>query len=371
MPTPSRRATRRRALEPAFALARAQVDRGTLPWAILGVADRSGTIRLEAIARDGAHGPAVDAVCLLASITKPIVATAVMHEVEAGRIHLATPLHELDPGLGGTDWDGVTVWHVLTHTAGIEDIDLEAILRHVGGRADLLGHVRKGRRVTAPGSTFRYATFTFDILAECVGRALGEPFEAVIARTVLDPLGMAATTFDPRPDPGLAARAAPVIFPGDEETDGGPGDEGADLLAAYTGLRLMGGGLWSSAQDLLRFGRAMLRGGELDGARILSPASVRLTTREVTTPRTVTSGGLGTATDPLEASHYAIGWGKPGIHSIGSAGAFGHGGGSGTRLWVDPEVDLAYVFLSGRWGLPTAPIDALEHAIYAGLSGAG
>ena len=48
--------------------------------------------------------------------------------------------------------------------------------------------------------------------------------------------------------------------------------------------------------------------------------------------------------------------------------AFGHGGVSGTRLWIDPAYDLVYVYLTGSWGLPTAPIDAVQAAIYAAVS---
>ena len=52
------------------------------------------------------------------------------------------------------------------------------------------------------------------------------------------------------------------------------------LVAAFTDLHLMGGGLWSTAADLLRFGRAMLRGGELDGTRIFEPRTLRRATTE-------------------------------------------------------------------------------------------
>jgi hypothetical protein len=41
---------------------------------------------------------------------------------------------------------------------------------------------------------------------------------------------------------------------------------------------------------------------------------------------------------------------------------------SGTRLWIDPSLDLAYVYLSGAWGMSREPIDVVEAAIYAGLS---
>jgi len=59
---------------------------------------------------------------------------------------------------------------------------------------------------------------------------------------------------------------------------------------------------------------------------------------------------------------------SPGVASPGSPSAFGHGGVSGTRLWIDPALDLAYVYLSGAWGMSREPIDVVEAAIYAGLS---
>jgi CubicO group peptidase (beta-lactamase class C family) len=91
-------------------------------------------------------------------------------------------------------------------------------------------------------------------------------------------------------------------------------------------------------------------------------------TTEVTVPGRARHAGLGVHDDPLRADHYALGWGKPGVASIGTPEAFGHGGASGTRLWIDPGLDLVYVYLSGVWGMAREPIDVVEAAIYAGLS---
>jgi CubicO group peptidase (beta-lactamase class C family) len=156
---------RRRALEPAFALARSQVEAGTVPFVILGVADREGVIRLESVTAGDGPRIGADAVCLLASITKPIVATAVVQQAEAGMVNLAAPLGEAAPELVHPRWAPISAWHVLTHTTGIDDIDLEQVLRHGGDRADLLRHVSQQGQQRAPGTTFRYASFTFDLLA--------------------------------------------------------------------------------------------------------------------------------------------------------------------------------------------------------------
>ncbi|HEX5826115.1 MAG TPA: serine hydrolase domain-containing protein [Candidatus Limnocylindrales bacterium] len=364
-------AERRRALTPAFDLARRQVEEGSAPFVILGVADREGVIRLEAVGEPaGANAGriATDTICLLASITKPIVATAVLQQVEAGAITLAGHLGSWAPEIVNPAWAPVTPWHVLTHTSGLDDVDLEDLIRGGAGRPELLRRIASVGQSTPPGTRYHYASTPFDLLAEAVARRTGEPFETTLRRTLLEPLGMHDTTFDPRVDRTQAARMASVAVGGSE---GHEMREDPELVDGYTGLHLHGGGLWSTAPDLLRFGRAMLRGGEVDGVRVLSPASVELMTREVTAAAGVTWDALGRQPDPLASDHYALGWGKPRVDTIGSPGAFGHGGVSGTRLWIDPAYDLVYIYLSGRWGLPLEPIDAVAATIYAALSSRG
>src|SRR5262249_34977068 len=97
-------------------------------------------------------------------------------------------------------------------------------------------------------------------------------------------------------------------------------------------------GLFSTADDLARYVRMVLRGGILDQRRILSPASVRL----MTTPREV-PGGL-----------RALGWDVQTAFSsnrgelFARGESFGHTGFTGTPLWIDPISDTAVIFLSNR-----------------------
>lgn len=355
----------RRALDRAFEIAAAQVADGTAPFVVLGVADSRGVIRLEAVTSERAPGVGTGSVCLLASITKPIVATTVLQLVEAGRFSLDVPLGAWLPELDRPGHIPFTAWHVLSHTTGMDDFDLDPLLEARGTREELLLAAAGVEQHATPGSRYRYVSLSFDLLVEAVGRAVGTPFETLLADGLLGPLGMTDTTFDPRPT--HAGRTAPVAFAQGEEARRAAHERahGWSVTDAFTDLHLAGGGLWSTAADLLRFGRAMLRGGELDGVRVLSPAFVALATREVTV------NGIGGASDRLKDDHYALGWGKPGVASPGSAAAFGHGGASGTRLWIDPGYDLVYVYLSGDWGLPTQPIDAVANAIYAAHPGLG
>lgn len=350
------------ALGRAFALADRQVREGTVPFVILGVANAAGTIRLEAVPPRDGQPVGTGAVCLLASITKPIVTTAVLRLVQDGRFSLTAPLSTWLPELADAGRPPITAWHVLTHTTGLGEVDIEQVLLQGGDRAELLRRTLALPQEAAPGSRFKYVTCTWELLAEAVERATGKPLDQVLRDEVLDPLGMVDTLFDPRLD--RAERMAPVRVGG---WDSGPLTEALDpalaelLLGGYIGLRLAGGGLWSTAADLLRFGRAMLSRGELEGARVLAPSFVDMVTREVTV------GGLGAAADRLADDHYAIGWGRRGAASPASASAFGHGGISGTRLWIDPERDLVFAYLTGVWGLPAQPIDAALNAVYAAV----
>ncbi len=229
-----------------------------------------------------------------------------------------------------------------------------------GGRTEVVTETIAKGQGWAPGSRFLYTTFSFDLLALAIERALDRPFDTLLREEILDPLGMVDTSFD------MAAsgeRRAPVEFGGWDGTVRAlpPGVTAEQAVAGYAAPRLAGGGLFSTASDLLRFGRAMLRGGELDGMRVLGRSVVDLMTREVTV------GGLGRMEDRLTDEHYALGWGKRGVVSPASASAFGHGGVSGTRLWIDPAHDLVFVYLTGKWGGGREAIDEVLLAVYAAL----
>jgi len=278
---------------------------------------------------------------------------------QQGRFSLTAPISRWLPELDAAGIRPFTAWHVLTHTSGLPDIDLVTLLASGGGRDELRRLTIAAGQSTPPGDAFRYATFTFDLLTDAIARALDTPFETLLRETVLEPLGMTDTGFDLPP---AGPRRAPVVYgdlPGSLPRLPGVSDEHA--VAAFSSVRLSGGGLWSTVRDVSRFGRAFLRGGELDGVRILGRPLVDLMTREVTL------NGLGATGDRLTDEHYAIGWGKPGPTSAGSASAFGHGGVTGTRLWVDPAYDLVFVFLSGTWAGADPLMDDVQLAVYGAL----
>lgn len=350
------------ALDQAFAVARRHVEEGAAPFTILAVATSAGLIRAEAVPGPLAARVTTEAVCLLASITKPIVGLGVMQLVADGRLRLADEIERHIPEFGRPGKATVTAWHLLSHTSALPDFDLGEVAISRPDHAEMVRRACDAELRFAPGTRFEYCSLSFDLLAEMITRISGEPYPAYLRRRVLEPLDMTSTTFDPFD--GLVGRMAPVVPLGVPASDAGGGPS-ADRLAELrhlVSMALPGGGLWSSASDLVRLGRAMLRGGELDGARILPPAYVALMTREQTV------GGLGAGDDPVRASHHALGWAKPDPRTgPASSAAFGHGGSTGTRLWIDPTHNLVVVYLSGAESFPLRLIDEAVQAVYAAL----
>ena len=189
----------RQALE---AIVRDFAEQHRLPGLAAGVWRRGEVIlRMGVGHQNGPGSPPIDGetVFHLASVTKPFVATAVMQLVDEGKMCLDCPLHRYLPyfSMQGPGADQITIRQLLTHTAGMGDTsdfgwttpeyDDGAVERYVRSLATL-------RVDFAPGSGWRYSNRGFDVLADAIAKADGQPFEAVIQRRILMPLGMRRST---------------------------------------------------------------------------------------------------------------------------------------------------------------------------------
>jgi CubicO group peptidase (beta-lactamase class C family) len=349
-------------LDPAFELVERHVREGHIPGAVLGIARSAGDLRTEAFSPAGGPELSVESRFLVASITKPIVATAVMQLAAQGTLVLSDPvaryLPEFAPQPSGERLPGgeaVTTWHLLTHTSGLRDTLMGIVESGEATTAEkLYRQACKGPLLFAPGTEYRYCSDSFYVLGELVRRLSGLTYPAYLQQRIFAPLGMSATSFEAgsADDP----RRAPLFEVGHD----GPTSEA--LLAGFVRLAHPGGGLWSSVPDLLRFGRAFLGGGSLDGERLLATPFVEMMTREHT-------AGILEAGLPPREPRYGLGWGKSGLSGarIGSPSQFDHGGATGTRLWVDPAYDLAVVFLMNRWGEEDHFSLAAIQAVYGAL----
>ncbi len=322
-------------LEKIDGLVAGAIASGEMTGCVVCIGRRDGVVMLEAYGDreiEPARVPMTpDTVFDLASLTKPVAtATAVMQLVEDGRLRLADPVATHLPEFAARGKEKITVHDLLTHQSGL--IADNPLADYDAGPAEALRRICDLEPLAAPGAKFIYSDVNFILLGMLVERLADTPLDRVFRERIATPLGMRETGF--LPDAALRDRCAPT-----EERDGAllrgvVHDPRAAKLGGVAGHA----GLFGTATDLARSARMMLGGGSLEGARVLGPQAVDLMTRSYRVP----GGG-----------ERGLGWdNRTGFSSnrsdLFTAAAFGHGGFTGTALWIDPGLDLFVIFLSSR-----------------------
>lgn len=314
-----------------------------------------------------------DRLMLWLSAGKPITAVAVAKQVEDGVIHLDDPIVEYVPEFGQRGKEGITIRHLLTHTGGFRSV----VFRYPQQTWDeSIEAVCAGRLETGwePGVTAGYHPHSgWNILGKVLEVCTGQNLGTHLRQAVLEPWGMGDTWAGM---PGeVFDRVAPRLCPVTNTAGAAAKSLDAEQREWAVGQR-PGGNIYGPARDLARFYRALLGGGELDGARVLEPETVADFTdrhRRDTTDRTfraVMDWGLGfmtnnrrhdaanTDTHPV-ATPYGFG-----PHA--SDAAFGHGGNQISIGFADPEHDLAVaVVFNGQPGEPAH--QKRMHAVLAAM----
>ncbi len=278
------------------------------------------------------EGMTEDTIFDAASLTKVIACTpAVMRLVEQGRIGLEATVSTYIPEFRGGGKETITVRQLLTHTAGLRpDIGLTP---EWTGREAAIRLACAETLQARPGEKFIYSDTSMILLGEIVRRVSGEPLDRFVAREVFAPLRMTDTGFNPPAD--KRGRIAPTEVEHGEPVRGVVHDPRARRMGGVAGHA----GLFTTAADLARFSRMMLNEGQLDGARVFRPETVRAMVRVQTPPGVADRRGLGWDID----SPYA---GQRG--ALFPRGGYGHTGWTGTSLWIDPFSRTFLIFLSNR-----------------------
>jgi len=271
-----------------------------------------------------------DTIFDVASLTKPLgTALAVMSLVERGKIALDAPLGRYLKEFRGRAFHGVTIERMLAHTAGFPALPAPGTLN--GGFPGAARALAQRPLDYPPGTGFQYSDTGFILLGEVVRRVAGEPLDQYLARVVFRPLGLRDTWFHP---PETARpRIAPTEFHNGALLHGRVHDPRARLLGGVAGHA----GMFSTAADLSRLCRMLLAGGELDGRRILKPATVRAMW----------------ARFPEADGARALGWDVSSSFSRVMAPFFppdsvGHTGFTGTAVWIDPASGGYMIVLTNR-----------------------
>jgi uncharacterized protein YbbC (DUF1343 family)/CubicO group peptidase (beta-lactamase class C family) len=317
------------------AVMRQALDRRELPGAVVLIVHGDRVVFRKAYglrSRKPAETPmTVDTVFDLASLTKPLAtATSVMLLVEQGKLRLADRATDYLPDFGRHGKDKITLEHLLLHTSGL--IADNPVADYGDGREKALERINDLKPLAEPGARFVYSDLNFIVLGEVVGRVAGVPLDEFARTHIFEPLGMKETTF--RPQGALRERAAPTEARDGRFEPGVVHDPRAHALGGVAGHA----GLFSTADDLAIFARMLLRGGTVDGHRLLA----RETLRTMTTPRPVPRGLRAYGWD-VDTS-YSKNRGDLFPHDRG----FGHTGFTGTSIWVDPDSDTVVIFLSNR-----------------------
>lgn len=333
-PLPQAPALSAPALDSAFGLVEAELERRAFPGAAVAIGAGARTERVGAMGRIGwrhAAPPVSPDSTLydLASLTKAVATTtAVLLLAEEGKLRLDDPVQPHLPEFEGFLKERVTWRHLLTHTSGLPG---GAVIR--GEEAhERTRRILRTRLGIPPGRAMVYTDLGFVVLWEAAERVAGEPLTEYLERRVWTPLGMHRTGFLPGQD---CTACAPTLRLGTGELyRGRPNDLLARRLGGITG----NAGLFSTANDLARFAAMIANDGELEGVRILSPRSVR----EILTQQP----GAGNRT---------LGWvalcpqeDRAGTRPCDRPIAVGHNGWTGTSLWIHPVSRVWTVLLTNR-----------------------
>ncbi|HAY78895.1 MAG TPA: esterase [Planctomycetaceae bacterium] len=307
------------------------LQRGAMPGCVVAIGRSDGLAYCEAFGqravRPEARPMTTDTVFDLASLTKPIVtATCIMKLVEEGRVDLDATAATYLPTFVGHGKEKITIRQLLTHQGGL--IPDNALRDYEQGPVVAFQRIDALKLSAVPGSRFIYSDVGFIVLARVVVAVTGKDLQAEARRIIFDPLGIRETDFNP--PPGLRRRAAPTELRDERWMQGEVHDPRAFRLGGVAGHA----GLFSTAEDLAVYARALLG---RRGPQILSAATQRDMTAAVR----------------VSAGERALGWDKRSSYSsnrgdLFSDRAFGHGGFTGTAIWIDPELDLFVVFLSNR-----------------------
>lgn len=288
-----------------------------------------------------------DSLFQIASMTKPITATALMILVDRGKVRLDDPVSRYIPEFEGITVKGqplaqpVTVQHLLTHTSGLTGSQrTEATLQAT------VEQIVKGGLSFQPGERWNYSP-GLTVCGRIIEVVSGMPYEQFLEKEIFQPLGMVDTTFVLNETQRVRlAKAYQRTSEGQLKPGGG-----ASWLIEDSGVRAPNpsGGLYSTAGDLARFYQMVLNGGEFCGRRIISADLVELMT-------TIRTGDLQTGFTP--GNGWGLGWcvvrDPQGVTEMLSPGTFGHGGAFGTQGWIDPRRKMIFVLLVQRTNFPNA-----------------
>lgn len=294
-----------------------------------------------------------DAIFLIASITKPVIAMAIMKLVEQGQLLLSDQVWQIIPEFGKTKNYSVTIRHLLTHTSGLPDMldnNIELRRNHTPFEG-FISEICKAKLLYDPGKSTRYQSMGYALLGEIIQRITGKSYSEYLREEFFLPLGMKDTELG-APDSWYEGDQPKInrlawTNPPKEFVDS---DDWGWNSRYWLQLGAPWGGLLTTPVDLARYCQMMLQKGTLDGVRVLGEATVETATRNHLPYLKITSK------EKSRLFPWGLGWRMswPGLsRNMGdllSPAAYGHWGATGTVLWIEPEKDCFALVLTTQPG---------------------
>ena len=294
---------------------------------------RRGTIVLH---EGFSHSAAVnsDSVYVVASLTKPVTATAMMLLVERGEVSLSEPVATYLPQFAGGERGKVRVLDLLAHTSGLPDMLPEntQLRRAHAPLSEFVKHVYHTPLLFTPGTAFRYQSMGVLLAATIVEKISKMPLRDFERNEIFGPLGMNHSS--------LGVGGIPIAETVQVQESGDPQDL-ASWGANSEYWRNLGnpwGGMHTTTMDLAILLQTFLNRGAYAGKQILSPATVKAMTSDQNA-KLNGSWGLGWRLGRSPNAEFG---------DLVSLDAFGHMGASGTMEWADPDTGVIFVILTSR-----------------------
>jgi CubicO group peptidase (beta-lactamase class C family) len=323
---------------------------------------RNGEIGLhEAIGQqrsDKSQPVRADSVFQLLSVTKALTNVLVLRAVELGQLSLTAKVASIIPEFGGKPRENITIYHLLTHTAGLPSVFAPLPGMFIDRLDEVIAAICKHvHAIEEPGRRVNYSPMVAHaLLGEILRRTdpAQRPFRQIMSEDLLRPLGMNDTAVGLRAD--LRSRHVKIEFPqGFPAQHLGHSNLGPHGAFEEEMAEMPWVGMISTAHDMFRFAEMLRRGGELEGARILSPRMLDLATRvhtgehpnELYRSLALSRGwepypaylGLGFSLRGERVCHHQFG-------TLSSHRTFGNHGAGSTLFWVDPELQMTFVCLT-------------------------
>ena len=344
-------------LETAYALVDRWIAQGNVAGVVVAIARHGVMLESRAFGqrrwRQQPPRPmSAEDVFLVASVTKPVTAAALMGQIALGTATLQDRVVDHVPAFSGPERESIRLIHLLTHTSGLPDMlaQNDPLREAHAPMAQFVDGACQTSLLFKAGEQVKYQSMGTLLVGEIARRLAGRSLPDLMQMTLFEPAGMTSSILGYRDD--LDDRVAAVQLP-DGVEDATDWHWNSDYWRAFGAPW---GGMHSTAADLMQWLQLFLNADPLGllGSNVCA---------QMLADQTSQVAGLNKVDQ--QKNRWGLGWRVGAFGAHGSARAFSHGGATGTLVGADPDTGLACVLLTT---CPAAPLQRLLTSIQDALA---